>query len=106
MQSNDTGQLVRIADPQECCSSAWEKAYLRFETPQEEVQKFLRRLRRGGCAEWPKDAKVIELFCGRGNGLHALAKLGFVNLEGADLSASLISQYSGPANCYVCDCRK
>jgi SAM-dependent methyltransferase len=106
VRSSDTSEFVRISDSQECCSSPWEKAYLRFETPEEEIEKFMRRLRQAGCEEWPKDAKIIELFCGRGNGLHALAKLGFSKVEGADLSASLIAQYSGPAKCYVCDCRE
>jgi hypothetical protein len=43
MQPNDSGQFVRITDSQECCSSPWEKAYLRFETPEEEIEKFMRR---------------------------------------------------------------
>ncbi|MGH9741336.1 MAG: hypothetical protein ACRD51_03190, partial [Candidatus Acidiferrum sp.] len=62
----------------------WEAAYLRFETPQEEVQKFLNRLTRLGAAEWPRDAEIVELFCGRGSGLLALARLGFTHLEGVD----------------------
>ena len=106
MRPSDPSEVVCINESQQCCSSPWEQAYLRFETPEEEIEKFMRRLRQGGCEEWPKDAAIIELFCGRGNGLHALAKLGFSNIEGADLSASLISQYSGRAKCYVCDCRE
>jgi ubiquinone/menaquinone biosynthesis C-methylase UbiE len=98
--------VIPINKSQQCCSSPWEEAYLRFETPEEEIEKFMRRLRQAGCQEWPKDAAIIELFCGRGNGLHALTKLGFSNVEGADLSASLISHYSGAAKCYVCDCRE
>jgi hypothetical protein len=43
MQPNDSGQLVRITDSQECCSSPWENAYLRFETLEEEIEKFMRR---------------------------------------------------------------
>ena len=106
MRPNDISEFVRIAASQQCCSPPWEQAYLRFETPEEEIEKFKHRLLQAGCEEWPKDAAIIELFCGRGNGLHALAKLGFSNVEGADLSASLISQYSGAAKCYVCDCRQ
>lgn len=100
MQPEDSRQFVRISN-----SDAWEKAYLRFETPEEEIEKFTRRLRQAGCETWSKDAKIVELFCGRGNGLHALENLGFSNVEGVDLSASLLSQYSGPAKSYVCDCR-
>jgi hypothetical protein len=47
----------------------------------------------------------VELFCGRGSGLHALGELGFTKLEGVDLSASLIEQYDGSAKLYVGDCR-
>lgn len=85
--------------------SAWEAAYLRFETPEEEVEKFLRRLRKLGASEWPKDAQVVELFCGRGNGLIALHQLGFTNLEGVDLSPALLAAYTGAAQCVVADCR-
>jgi SAM-dependent methyltransferase len=83
----------------------WEAAYLRFETPEEEIAKFLERLRRLGAEKWPKDAEIVELFCGRGNGLHALARLGFQKLEGVDLSPRLLAQYHGPARTQVADCR-
>lgn len=98
ISSADPGS-VNVTDP-------WEAAYLRFETPEEEIQKFLRRLRLLGATSLPRDARVVELFCGRGNGLHALSQLGFTNLEGVDLSARLISLYHGPAKCYVSDCRQ
>jgi SAM-dependent methyltransferase len=83
----------------------WEAAYLRFETPEEEIAKFLRRLGRLGVEKWPKESEIVELFCGRGNGLHALARLGFQNLEGVDLSPRLLAQYHGPAKTLVADCR-
>ena len=86
--------------------NAWEAAYLRFETPEEERRKFLRRLRRLGAESWPKDAQVLELFCGRGNGLSALQHLGFTKLEGVDLSPALVAKYNGPAKCVVADCRQ
>jgi SAM-dependent methyltransferase len=85
--------------------NAWEAAYLRFETPEEERRKFLRRLRKLGAESWPKDAQVVELFCGRGNGLHALQHLGFTHLEGVDLSPALLANYIGAARCVVSDCR-
>ena len=71
----------------------WEAAYERFETPRQEIEKFTRRLRRIGAAGWPRDAKIVELFCGRGNGLHALSNLGFTHLEGVDLSPRLVARY-------------
>ena len=86
--------------------SAWEAAYLRFETREEELQKFLRRLRKLGAMSWPMDAQVVEIFCGRGNGLHALQHLGFARVEGVDFSAALLAHYSGPAKCVVADCRQ
>jgi ubiquinone/menaquinone biosynthesis C-methylase UbiE len=85
--------------------TAWESAYRRFETPEQEVRKFMRRLRVMGVSSIGKDRKIVELFCGRGNGLVALSNLGFVQIEGVDLSAALLSQYSGVARCHVADCR-
>jgi SAM-dependent methyltransferase len=84
----------------------WEAAYLRFETPEEEIQKFTDRLRRLGANEWPREIHVVELFCGRGNGLQALARLGFRNLEGVDLSPRLLAEYTGSAKCFEGDCRQ
>jgi ubiquinone/menaquinone biosynthesis C-methylase UbiE len=84
----------------------WEAAYLRFETPEQEIQKFIARLQKLGAHEWPRDAEVVELFCGRGNGLNALQQLGFIRVEGVDLSPRLIAQYQGPATCTVADCRQ
>lgn len=98
--------LVRATDSQTCCTSEWEAAYLRFETPEEEVQKFTKRLRRLGAARWPRDARIVELFCGRGNGLVALERLGFQNLSGVDLSAALLDRYNGTAKRVVADCRQ
>lgn len=84
----------------------WEEAYLRFETPEEEIRKFTRRLKRLGARQWRRDAEIVELFCGRGNGLIALERLGFTHLEGVDLSPRLIAQYKGSAKCIVADCRR
>jgi SAM-dependent methyltransferase len=84
----------------------WEAAYLRFETPEQEIHKFVSRLRKLGAAQWPRDAEIVELFCGRGNGLNALERLGFTHVEGVDLSPRLIAQYRGPAKCFVGDCRQ
>jgi ubiquinone/menaquinone biosynthesis C-methylase UbiE len=83
----------------------WEAAYARFETPAQEIRKFTRRLNEIGAPNWQQSAEIVELFCGRGNGLHALTELGFTRLEGVDLSASLVTQYDGSAKLYVCDCR-
>jgi SAM-dependent methyltransferase len=84
----------------------WEAAYLRFETPEEEIRKFTQRLRRLGVSAWAREISVVELFCGRGNGLQALTRLGFRNIEGVDLSPRLLAEYKGEAKCYAGDCRE
>jgi ubiquinone/menaquinone biosynthesis C-methylase UbiE len=86
-------------------TEAWEDAYLRFETPEEEIGKFMKRLRAVGAAGWPRDARVLEIFCGRGNGLVALERLGFTRLHGVDLSPRLLRLYRGRGRCSAGDCR-
>jgi ubiquinone/menaquinone biosynthesis C-methylase UbiE len=93
-------------DPLADTPDPWEAAYLRFESPEEEIRKFMGRLNRLGAGQWPRNAEIVELFCGRGSGLIALHRLGFTRLEGVDLSPRLIAQYRGPAKCIVADCRK
>jgi SAM-dependent methyltransferase len=84
----------------------WEQAYLRFETPAEEIRKFRRRLVALGARAWPRESAVVELFCGRGSGLSALAELGFTRVRGVDRSAALVARYRGPGVCLVADCRE
>jgi ubiquinone/menaquinone biosynthesis C-methylase UbiE len=97
---------LRGSKPAKPQHDAWEAAYLAFETPEQEIHKFVRRLIKLGAPHWPRDAQIVELFCGRGNGLHALRRLGFTNIEGVDLSPSLLAQYRGDAKCHVSDCRQ
>lgn len=89
-----------------CCDPEWEAAYKRFESPQEEVNKFVARLRRFGLDRQPDSMQIVELFCGRGGGLVALEQLGFSNLAGVDLSESLLEQYRGKASLHLADCRQ
>lgn len=89
-----------------CCDEIWETAYRRFETPEQECQKFLKRLQQLGVDRWDKNLHVVELFCGQGTGLHALHQLGFHAVEGVDLSPHLLKQYQGAAQLYVGDCRE
>lgn len=84
----------------------WERAYCRFETPKQEQAKFRRRLVSLGVRDWARSWRVVELFCGRGSGLHAWNQLGFTNLEGLDLSKDLAAQYGGPGRVYVGDARR
>lgn len=90
---------------QSCCSNAWEAAYRSFETPEQETQKFVKRLRSLGCLSWPRDARIVEICCGRGNGLVALSKLGFKNIEGLDLSATLVAESRADVPIHLGDCR-
>lgn len=96
---NSTEESAPLPDP-------WEAAYLRFELPEQEIRKFIKRLQKLGAFEWSCDAEIVELFCGRGNGLHALEHLGFTRIEGVDLSPRLIAEYQGRAKCVLADCRK
>lgn len=99
-------RIIRTCEPLLCCDEVWEAAYLRFETPREEIQKFKSRLTKLGCQQWDPRAEIVEIFCGRGQGLTALTELGFNRLEGCDLSQRLLEECEHPAQLYVADCRK
>ena len=64
------------------------------------------RLKQLGAHRWPRDSRIVELFCGRGSGLLALSRLDFTSIEGVDLSPRLIAEYRGPGKVSVCDCRR
>lgn len=87
-----------------CVNERWEAAYNRFETPEQERAKFRKRLLALGAQDWPRTARVADLFCGSGNNLHVLADLGFTDLIGVDLSPALLARYDGPAQLFVGDC--
>jgi ubiquinone/menaquinone biosynthesis C-methylase UbiE len=71
-------------------ATAWEVAYQRFETPEQERQKFLRRLRNLGAHRWDRRTGVLEICSGRGSGLAAWRALGFLDVYGLDLSVALV----------------
>ena len=99
-------ELINVEElPPSEVQRRWEEAYVRFETPEQEIRKFVARLKGLGQAKWPRDASVVDIFCGRGNGLKALELLGFTNLEGVDISGDLLARYEGPAKMYEADCR-
>jgi ubiquinone/menaquinone biosynthesis C-methylase UbiE len=70
--------------------TAWEEAYQRFETPEQEQRKFIRRLRTVGAHRWSRELSVVEVCSGRGNGLVAWQRLGFEHVCGVDLSPALV----------------
>ena len=85
--------------------TAWEEAYRRFETSEQEIAKFQKRLRQLGADDWPRHSRILELFCGRANGLVALRRMGFTRLTGGDLSTALLSEYDGPGAPFTSDAR-
>jgi ubiquinone/menaquinone biosynthesis C-methylase UbiE len=85
--------------------TAWELAYQRFETPEQERRKFIRRLRSLGVDRWDRSASVLEICSGRGNGLVAWRQLGFQNVTGVDLSPALIEVSELRRSCIVGDAR-
>ncbi len=95
--------LTYCRAPQHCVDPVWEAAYNRFESPAEEMAKFRARFLHMGLADWPRTMRIVNLFCGAGE-LRVLEELGFINLEGVDLSDALLKQYDGSARLYVDDC--
>jgi len=57
-----------------------------------------------GFEDLDRNLTVVDLFCGRGNGLRALQEMGFRNLTGVDLSPSLLQQAPQEARRIVADC--
>lgn len=84
----------------------WEEAYQRFETPEEERRKFIRRLRRLGVPQWNRDWKVLEICSGRGNGVIAWRRLGFPHVIGVDLSLALVERSACRPHSLVGDARR
>lgn len=87
-------------------ATAWEEAYQRFETPGQERRKFVRRLRSLGVHHWNRESTVLEICCGRGNGLMAWRQLGFSNVSGVDLSLALVERSAWRQRCIVGDARR
>ncbi|MEQ9453939.1 MAG: class I SAM-dependent methyltransferase [Phycisphaeraceae bacterium] len=86
--------------------ATWEAAYARFETPLQERAKFRKRLRQLDALKLDRSSRILEIFCGRGNGMNAWADLGFNNVEGLDLSPRLLAQYGGPFKTHEADACK
>lgn len=87
-------------------ADAWEAAYLRFETPDQEVAKFHRRLQHLGAAQWPRDWMILDLFCGRGGGAEALRRMGFQHIYGVDMSERLLREHGDRGSIAVGDCTR
>ena len=85
---------------------AWEAAYLRFETPEQEVAKFRARLQRLGAGGWPREWLILDLFCGRGSGSEALRRMGFERIYGVDMSERLLQEHRDRRSTAVGDCAR
>lgn len=86
-------------------ATRWERAYQAFETPEEELAKFLGRLREIGADRWDRQSRVLEVCSGRGTGLRAWSALGFRDVIGVDYSYSLVAGHRGPGRCVLGDAR-
>jgi len=71
--------------------AAWEEAYQQFETAEQEISKFTRRLRRLNVGEPAEGLRILELFAGRANGVEALCRLGFHPVFALDRSVGLLA---------------
>jgi SAM-dependent methyltransferase len=85
-------------------TSPWERAYLAFEAPHEEEEKFIKRFLSLGARNWDRGSLVLDLFCGRGGGGRALRRLGFRRIIGVDVSATL-QGINASENRAIADCR-
>src|SRR5687768_5181112 len=74
----------------------WERAYQAFETPEEELRKFVRRFRSIRADRWDRRSLILEVCSGRGTGLRAWHSLGFSRIIGVDYSAALVLGQEGP----------
>jgi ubiquinone/menaquinone biosynthesis C-methylase UbiE len=106
MRGAASNLFISASVPSAATPTAWEEAYLRFKTPVEGVRKFQKRLARLGAQTWPRESRVVDLFCGSGNGMRALHNLGFDRIEGIDISPRLANRYRGPGTLIIADCRE
>ena len=83
----------------------WEQAYQAFETPQQELRKFVGRLRSVGADTWDRRSRVLEVCSGRGTGLRAWHTLGFARVVGVDLSPALVTTWPDPGKVVIGDAR-
>lgn len=101
-----TPPTVSVRGGQRVAPDAWEQAYLRFETPEQEQRKFARRLRQARVGAYPRDAVILDLFSGRGGCAEALRGMGFRRVMSLDLSETLLRARGDTAGCSVADCRQ
>jgi ubiquinone/menaquinone biosynthesis C-methylase UbiE len=83
----------------------WERAYQAFESPEQELKKFVGRLRSVGADTWDRGCRVLEVCSGRGTGLRAWQALGFTRVVGVDLSPALVATWPDPGPVVVGDAR-
>lgn len=94
------------ATPTAAPLTRWQRAYSAFETPEQELRKFRRRLREIGAHRWDRRARILEVSSGRGTGLRAWTALGYTDVVGVDFSSALVASYDGPGRCLLGDARQ
>jgi ubiquinone/menaquinone biosynthesis C-methylase UbiE len=92
-------------EPSRPTATRWEQAYQAFETPEQELRKFIRRLRSIGADRWDRHLRIVEVCSGRGTGLRAWHSLGFTKVVGVDYSPALLSLHAGAGHCVLGDAR-
>ncbi len=65
-------------------SSAWQSAHYEEPYYSERTAKLLPKLKRLGILTMPRDKRILDACCGRGEALDALREAGFQRLEGID----------------------
>src|SRR5262245_34853419 len=70
--------------PQE--SDAWNQAYRDPQLIARRFKKHRQRLAEMGVFSWPRDLKILALWCGSGEALKILQAEGFTNLSGSDVT--------------------
>lgn len=84
MKGNDPF-ATRQPDPAVVAESAgWQSAHYEEPYYARRTAKLPEKLRRLGILDAPRDARVLDACCGRGEALHILRGHGFRNLEGID----------------------
>jgi ubiquinone/menaquinone biosynthesis C-methylase UbiE len=66
-------------------SDAWKDAYLAEPERRRRLQAMPRKLRLLGIEDLPRDSSILDLCCGSGEAMLALASMGFTNLTGLDI---------------------
>jgi ubiquinone/menaquinone biosynthesis C-methylase UbiE len=88
--SAETGELAAIVAE----SVQWQSAHYREPYYSRRTAKLPAKLRRLGILDLPREVRILDTCCGRGEALAALLGFGFRNLEGIDATPHQVSPAS------------